>query len=131
MIIFLVMIDHATRFCSATVIRNKRLSTIVRGIFMQWVTIFGAPRKILSENGGEFNNAEMRQFGESLNVKMMCTAAESPRSNGMCERLNTVLADSVRKIIDDCSCDVANSCGFCPNQLVFGCNQVSSCDSSK
>ena len=135
---FLVMIDQATRFCSAAVIRNKRPSTIVKGIFMQWVAIFGAPRKILSDNGGEFNNAEMRQFGESLNVKMMCTAAESPWSNGMCERLNAVLADSVRKIIDDCTCDVdvalawavsarnalANNCGFSPNQLVFGCNPV-------
>ena len=135
---FLVMIDHATRFCSAAVIRNKRPSTVVRGIFMHWVAVFGAPRKILSDNGGEFNNEEMRKFGELLNVKMMCTAAESPWSNGMCERLNAVLADSVRKIVDDVSCDVdvalawavsarnalANNLGFSPNQLVFGRNPV-------
>ena len=135
---FLVMIDHATRFCSAAVIRNKRPATILRGIFMQWVTTFGAPRKILSDNGGEFNNAEMRQFGETFNVKIMCTAAESPWSNGKCERLNAVLGDSVRKIVDDCGCDVdialawavsarnalANSAGFSPNQLVFGFNPI-------
>jgi len=135
---FLVMVDHATRFCAAVVINNKKAETIVKGIFLAWVSIFGAPKKIFSDNGGEFNNSDMRELGEQFNVKVMTTAAESPWSNGVCERLNAVLGSSVRKIQEDtkCSTEVAlawavsarnalsNFSGYSPNQLVFGRNPV-------
>ncbi|KAK3874883.1 hypothetical protein Pcinc_020202 [Petrolisthes cinctipes] len=66
----------------------------------------------------------------------MATSAESPWSNGACERQNAVIGDIVRKIMADCQCDLdvalawaisprnalANYSGFSPNQLVFGLN---------
>ena len=133
---FLVMIDNATRFCTATVINNKLPSTIISGIFSHWIVLFGAPKRILTDNGGEFNNEELRALGESYNIRVMATAAESPWSNGVCERLNAVIGDSVRKIIADSKCSVeialawavsarnslSNNSGFSPNQLVFGRN---------
>ena len=135
---FLVLVDLATRFCAATVVRNKSPVSIISGIFRSWICVFGAPRKILSDNGGEFNNDQLRSLGEAFNIRIMCTAAESPWSNGVCERLNAVLGDSVRKIISDCDCDIDialawsvsarnaldNNHGFSPNQLVFGVNPV-------
>lgn len=85
---FLVIVDLATRYCMATVITNKCASTIVRGLFKSWIVVFGAPGKILSDNGREFNNDEVRALGESFNIKIMTSAAESPWSNGVCERQN-------------------------------------------
>ena len=134
--IFLVMVDLATRFCCATVVSNKLPSTIIKGIFVKWIALFGSPRKILFDNGGEFNNGEMRALGESFNIKILATSAESPWSNGVCERLNAVLGNMVSKISDDAKCDVHtalawavsarnafdNNGGFSPNQLVFGFN---------
>ena len=67
---------------------------------------FGAPKKIFSDNGGEFNNDEMRALGEAFNIKIITTAAESPWSNGICERLNGVLGDLVMKVLDDAKCDI-------------------------
>ena len=133
---FLVMVDLATRFCSACVIYNKLPVTIVKSLFLSWIVIFGPPLKLISDNGGEFVNAEMRALGEAFSIKMMTTAAESPWSNGTCERLNGVLGKLVLKILDDVKCDVAtalawavsarnsyyNYGGFSPNQLVFGKN---------
>ena len=133
---FLVVVDLATRYCSATLITNKQPKTILNALFLCWVSKFGAPNKIISDNGCEFNNSEMRQFGETFNVKIMTTAAESPWSNGVCERLNAVLGGMVTKIVNDTSCDVSiglawavsarnalnNFSGFSPNQLVFGFN---------
>ena len=135
---FLVMIDVATRYCTATVINNKLASTVITAIFLHWIVLFGAPKKILSDNGGEFNNEEMRALGEAFNIRIMNTAAESPWSNGICERQNAVIGDSVRKIIADTKCSVevalawaiaarnclTNNSGFSPNQLVFGQNPV-------
>ena len=133
---FLVMVDLATRFCSSSVINNKLPDTVIKCLFLNWISIFGAPKSILSDNGREFNNHIMQDLGEKFNVKILCTAAESPWSNGVCERLNGILGDSVRKIVADnnCSVDVAlawavsarnslsNNSGFSPSQLVFGRN---------
>ena len=49
---FLVLVDIATRFCAAKVIRNKFPSTIVKGLFLSWVATFGPPKKIIQDNGG-------------------------------------------------------------------------------
>lgn len=133
---FLVIVDLATRYCTATVIRDKCANTIIKALFLKWIVTFGAPRKILTDNGCEFNNSEMRTLGEAFNVKIMTTSAESPWSNGVCERLNGVIGDMVRKIMADNGCDLevalawavsarnalTNYLGFAPNQLVFGNN---------
>ena len=133
---FIVIVDLATRFCASAVIDDKKPRTILKALFLSWISFFGAPKKLLSDNGREFDNSEMRQFGESFNVRIMATAAESPWSNGVCERLNGVLGGMVSKIQADSGCDVqvalawavsarnalANFSGFSPNQLVFGQN---------
>ena len=91
----------------------------------------------MSDNGCEFNNGEMRQFGETFNVKIMTTAAESPWSNGTCERLNALIGYMVSKLVQGPeTCDVSmalawavsarnalsNFCGFSTNHLGFGFN---------
>ena len=133
---FLVIVDLATRFCTASVISNKLPSTIIKSLFVSWITIFGAPKRILSDNGGEFDNPEMRALGEAFNITIKTTAAESPWSNGICERLNGVLGTLVNKILDDVKCNIQmalawavsarnaydNNSGYSPNQLVFGFN---------
>ena len=54
--------------------------------------------KVIMAPGGEFQNNEILEFGESFNVKIIATEAESPWSNGVCERLNAVLGASVNKM---------------------------------
>ena len=43
----------------------------------RWFSIFGVPGKILSDNGGEFQNEEMRSMTEKWNIKILTTSAES------------------------------------------------------
>ena len=87
---FLVMVDHSTRFCAADLIPNKKPITIIQSLFTKWISVFGTPSKFLFDNGGEFQNFEMRQLGETFNITLMTTAAESPWSNGGVEKLNGV-----------------------------------------
>ena len=130
------MIDHATRYSSACVIPNKQKETIVKAILQFWVRVFGSPQHFLFDNGGEFVNDEMIQFAEQFSVIIKTTAAESPWSNGLCERHNAILADLTTKVMNDNSCSIqialcwalaaknslTNVYGFSPNQLVFGRN---------
>ena len=133
---FLVIVDLFTRYCSAMVIPNKMSATVISGIFRCWITFFGSPKKILSDNGREFNSEEFQTFAEAFNIKLLNTAAESPWSNGVCEKMNDTLGRSVYKIMEDTKCGIdtalawavsarnslTNFSGFSPNQLVFGYN---------
>ena len=127
----------ATGYSAAVVVQNKRKETIVENFIMHWVNKFGVPDKILSDNGGEFNNADLRDMGENLNTEVLTTPAESPWSNGICERHNAVISDMLKKLMKEspkCKLQVAlawavnaknslqNVYGFSPSQLVFGYN---------
>ena len=93
---------------------------------------------ILSDNGGEFNNSQVRELGEKLNLKLKTTAAESPWSNGLVERHNLILGEMIVKTQADTGCSLematmwsvtahnslTNVYGFTPFQLVFGRNPV-------
>ena len=46
------MIDHATRYSAATIVKSKQKEGIVKAIFKIWITLFGTPDEILSDNGG-------------------------------------------------------------------------------
>ena len=133
---FIVFVDIATRYCAAQVICDKKPSTIISAFFNKWISIFGAPRKLLSDNGREFNNCELRSLAETFNFLLYTTAAESPWSNGIVERLNGILGQSVGKIKEDVGCNVHialawavaarnaldNNGGYSPNTLVFSFN---------
>ena len=55
-ILILHMIDHATRFSAASVVKSKKKEEVVDAFIKDWIAIFGAPSTIFSDNGGEFSN---------------------------------------------------------------------------
>ena len=56
-----------------------------------WIAIFGAPRVILSDNGGEFNNELLRQLCEQFYITINLTEAEAPWTNGSTKWHNDIL----------------------------------------
>lgn len=100
------MIDHATRYSSACVIRNKKKETIIKATLEYWIRIFGSPGSFLTDNGGEFINDDMLRYAEQFNITLKTTAAESAWSNGLCEKHNGIIADLIHKIMADSNCDI-------------------------
>ena len=68
--------------------------------------MFGALKKILSDDGSEFNNQVFRELGELLNIEVKTTCGESPWSNGITERHNGIIGNMVDKILQDQNCSV-------------------------
>ena len=132
------MICTATRLTGGAFIRNKSPETVIHGIMTHWLSIFGTPEVILSDNGGEFCNESMIELAEKFNLNLKTTAAESPWSNGLVERHNQIMGEMITKTQEDtgCTLDMAimwsvaahnsltNVHGFTPFQLVFGRNPV-------
>ena len=92
------------------------------------------PRRFLADNGFQFSNDKYKQMCEQFNIEVSKIAAESLWSNGLCERYNGVIKESVKKVVEDveCSLDTAvawavpvqNSLHshneYSPNQMVLG-----------
>ena len=130
------LIDHATRFSSAAIIRSKHKDTIISKVFQIWIFIFGPPKQILTDNSGEFTSDDFCEMGEKLNTTIKTTAAESPWSNGVNERHNAIIGNMAEKIHNETKCSMdtaiasavssknalANVHGYSLNQLVFGYN---------
>ena len=137
-IYFLHLIDMATRFSISTVIHKKDKQVIIDKIIQKWIgTGLGCPGKFLADCGGEFANEEFLDVCENLNITVMNTAAESPFSNGLCERNHAVIDEMVHKMLEDypkCPLEIALSWavhakntlqmvgGYSPYQLVYGRN---------
>ena len=88
------------------------------------------------DNRGEFANKKFIDMCESMNIRFMLTAAESPFSNGLVERHNLILSEMLDKTLEDHNTDfelalawcvnaknsLANIHGFSPFQLALGQN---------
>ena len=132
--IILHLIDHLTRFSAATILKSKQPDEIISGLMRCWLSLFGPPRKFLCDNGGEFANKKFIELAESMNVRVLHTAAESPWSNGLVERHNATLAEILHKILAENNTDLqtalawavhaknslTNVHGFSPAQLAIG-----------
>ena len=132
--LILHLVDVCTRLSAAVFIPNKNKNTIVNALFKIWLSVYGAPRKFMSDNGGEFANSDFLALCEQFGIIVQTTAAESPWSNGIVERHNQTLARTMDKIISDTGCDpelalmwavnaknaLQNVAGFSPFQLVLG-----------
>ena len=129
-------IDYLTRFSAAHAVKGKDPDEIIDKFFTIWISMFGPPQRVFSDNGGEFQGEKWESFCEIFNISQKTTAAESPFSNGICERHNLLVAEMTEKIMEDVGCtlnvalmwaihaknSLINIHGFSPYQLVFGRN---------
>ena len=136
-IYILYIMDTFTRFITATIIRRKSPSDVVNALLMKWVQVFGTPGLILTDNGGEFKNEEIKAVAAKFNIRTDTTGAESPWQNGTMEKGHytvDTMARSVKRDQPEMPLDVAlawactaknsmnNVWGFSSHQLVFGRN---------
>ena len=136
----LYCVDTFSRFTRGVIIKDKTPSTIVKGMLDCWVLGRGIgpgmPSKFIHDNGREFNNPEMLDMCEKFGLTISnITAANSPFSNGICEKNHQVVDKMMAKIkgaepsmSDQEALDHAlhaknmemNTKGFSPFQIVYG-----------
>ena len=124
---------HDSQHCHLYQIKTDTISTL---IFKIWVSVYGAPEKFLTNNGGKFANAKFIEMAESLGITVKTTIAEAPWSNRLVERHNLVPVGMLNNVLDDTQCHsnlAASWCinaknslhsvhGFSPYQLAIGKN---------
>ena len=91
-------------------IPSKHPKIVWDHFFKHWITPFGVPRRLIYDQGGEFE----REFGqelEDLGCELMPTAAVTPQQNAVCERHGGIWKTHARRLLDEFSVK------FVPEQL--------------
>ena len=91
--------DSFTRYVAAVPIRNKEAITCVEALIDKWVSAFGCPEEIHSDQGREFVNNLWEDMCRRLEIKKTTTPPYSPQSNSV-ERFHRTLNALFRVYLD-------------------------------
>ena len=130
----IVITNSTTKYPWAMPIRSKTKQEIKKK-FWHYISIFGPPKEILTDQGKEFVNAEFSDLSDVCGIEHRVTSPYHPRTNGLTERLNSTLIKCIRKHAEDNPSNwndwlpyvllayrtrIHSSTGFTPFELTFG-----------
>ena len=94
----LSIMDALTRHLTVRLVRTKTPRETAEELF-RYVTTFGVPRTILTDNGKAFCSAVNKELCRSLDIEHRVTAAYHPQPNGLVEESNKTVQNHIKKFI--------------------------------
>lgn len=94
----LVITDVFTKFTVAVATRDQKATTVARVLVHYWFHRYGAPLRILSDQGRDFEARLIRELCTMYGVKKCHTTAWHPEGNGQAERFNRTLHDLLKSL---------------------------------
>ena len=131
----LVATDHFTKWSEAWAIPDQEAQTVAKTFVNQFVTRFGAPMMIHTDQGKNFESKLFKSMCKLLGVKKTRTSAYFPQANGQVERLNKTLSTMIASYVAENQhiwdenlaalmmayrATPQESTGHTPNELMFG-----------
>ena len=83
----LTFVDHLTGWGEAYPIKNKSNESVWEK-FNIFISQYGIPEVLVSDNGGEFTAKKFQEWLNELGIDHRRTCSHHPQSNGRCERFN-------------------------------------------
>lgn len=93
-----VAIDYFTKWPEARAIKNATAEEVVEFIWEDIICRHGCPRKIISDRGTHFNNKLMTELMDRCGINHRLTTPYHPQANGLVERFNRTLCESLAKL---------------------------------
>src|SRR5215469_5124612 len=90
-----VAIDYFTKWPEARAIPDAKAETVAKFLFEEIISRHGVPKEILSDRGTSFNNLLINELCEKYQTKHRLTSAYRPQTNGMVERFNRTIGESI------------------------------------
>ena len=91
----LVFVDMCTKWTEAFAIPNIEAKTVAEIFVNEIVSRHGAPRVLLSDRGSNFLSSLFREVCFLMNTEKIFTSGYRPQTNGLVERFNGTLAQSL------------------------------------
>ena len=97
----LTMIDCFTRFLVAVPLVDQYFSIIISAIIGNNLTVNGIPRRILTDQGRNFESFEFSQFCNLFRICTIRTTSYCPQSNNLRKRFNQTLNSGLLKVLNE------------------------------
>ena len=96
----IVAMDYLTKWPEARAVPNATAVETVKFIYKDIICRHGCPKKILSDRGTHFNNQLVEGLMEKFEIKHLLSTPYHPQTNGLVERFNRTLCESLAKLVD-------------------------------
>ena len=97
----LVFQDHFMKYMLAYVTPNQTAKTIAKFLHWGYISVFGAPARLLSDRGDNFMSSVIEEMCKILGIKKLWTMPYHPQTNGLVERLHQMIMQMIRKLGED------------------------------
>src|ERR1700755_688703 len=84
----LTCIDRFTRWSEAIPIKDISAETVAKAFLTNWISRFGVPETITTDQGHQLESFLWRDFMSLLGTNRIRTSAYHPSANGMVERFH-------------------------------------------
>lgn len=132
----MVIVDSFAKFVFARPCKTVGSQEVIDHL-SDLFSLFGTPKRIISDRGKAFTSTKFKSFATKYQVKHILNAVASPRSNGQVERYNRTILDGLNTSIDNenewqkslpnviwgINNTINKSTGFSPHLLMFGYNK--------
>ena len=92
----ITMCDRLSRYLQIVPLKNMKALTCAKAIVNRWVTNFGVPQQIISDQGTQFEGKIFDHFTDLLGTHKSRTTAYRPLSNGRLERMHREVKKHLR-----------------------------------
>lgn len=92
----LVITDRFTKLTRVTPLHSITAIAVAKAFIDDWVFSYGAPARLLSDNGSQFTAKLFQSACAQLGIKNVFTTAYHPQTNGQTERFNRTLLAGLR-----------------------------------
>ncbi|KFD60560.1 hypothetical protein M514_27264 [Trichuris suis] len=130
----LTMVDCFTRWPEAVPLTNCKAETVARGFTTAWISRFGLPSIITTDQGRQFQSSLWLALAKFLGIQLAPTSAYHPQANGLIERFHRQLKSALtahvhhsRQWVDSLPfallgirSAVKEDLRHCPAELVYG-----------
>ena len=94
----LVVEDHFTRYTQVYVTNNHTTCTTARVLYNKFFSVFGFPRRLMSDQASEFMGQVISELCDLLGVTKIRTSPYHPQTNGTIERVHQTLRRMIAKM---------------------------------
>ena len=81
------IIDHYSKLVGSYILENKNSKNVLYGIH-NFISLYGEPKILQSDNGREFSNKYLDKYCKDKNITLIHSFVRHPTTNGMCEAVH-------------------------------------------